>query len=176
MCNFILKIENFYVKLMISNEEKLLKERIQHLLSIKKVSVASIADSESERVMLGRQIKGENTVVSFRTIHKLLYMFPDIDANWLILGEGKRQKTVNHPQIFNQQQYQMQTGENNSGVINFSENSVPVTFQMLLNEKDKRIADLESDKKQLQGLLSVLTANAQSLVKTKETMTAAGAD
>ena len=176
MCNFILKIENFYVKLMISNEEKLLKERIQHLLAFKKVSVASISDSESERVMLGRQIKGENTVVSFRTIHKLLYMFHDIDANWLVLGEGQFQKTVDRPQIFNQQQYQMQTGENNSGVINFSENSVPVTFQMLLNEKDKRIADLESDKKQLQGLLSVLTANAQSLVKTKETMTAAGAD
>lgn len=148
---------------MISTEEKLLKERIQHLLSFKKVSVASISDSESERVMLGRQIKGENTVVSFRTIHKLLYMFPDVDANWLILGEGQMKKTTDRPQIFNQQQYQMQTGENNSGVINFSENSVPVPVQMLLNEKDKRIAELESDKKQLQGLLSVLTSNAQSL-------------
>ena len=57
----------------------------------------------------------------------------------------------------------MQTGENNSGVINFSENSVPVPVQMLLDEKDKRIADLEANNKQLQGLLSVLTANAQSL-------------
>ena len=148
---------------MISTEEKLLKERIQHLLSFKKVSVASISDSESERVMLGRQIKGENTVVSFRTIYKLLYMFPDVDANWLILGEGLRQKTVDRPQIFNQQQYQLQTGENNSGVINFSENSVPIPVQMLLEEKDKRIAELEADKKQLRGLLSVFTANAQSL-------------
>ena len=148
---------------MISNEEKLLKERIRHMLSFKKVSVASISDSESERVMLGRQIKGENNVVSFRTIHKLLYMFHDIDANWLILGEGQMQKTADRPQIFNQQQYQMQTGENNNGVINFSENSVPVPVQMLLDEKDKRITELESDKKQLQGLLSVLTSNAQSL-------------
>lgn len=148
---------------MISTEEKLLKERIQHLLAFKKVSVASISDSESERVMLGRQIKGENTVVSFRTIYKLLYMFPDVDANWLILGEGQRQKTVDRPQIFNQQQYQLQTGENNSGVINFSENSVPIPVQMLLEEKDKRIAELEADKKQLRGLLSVFTANAQSL-------------
>lgn len=143
---------------MISTEEKLLKERIQHLLAFKKVSVASMSDSESERVMLGRQIKGENTVVSFRTIHKLLYMFPDIDANWLILGEGQMQKTVDRPQIFNQQQYQMQTGENNSGVINFSENSVPVPVQMLLNEKDKRIAELEDNNKTLRTVLDSMTA------------------
>ena len=122
------------------------------------MSVASISDSESERVMLGRQIKGENTVVSFRTIHKLLYMFPDVDANWLILGEGQMQKTVDRPQIFNQQQYQMQTGENNSGVINFSENSVPVPVQMLLNEKDKRIAELEDNNKTLRTVLDSMTA------------------
>ena len=146
---------------MISNEEKLLKERIQHLLSFKKVSVASISGSESERVMLGRQIKGENTVVSFRTIHKLLYMFHDIDANWLVLGEGQMQKTVDRPQIFNQQQYQMQTGENNSGVINFSENSVPVPVQMLLDEKDKRIAELEDNNKILRTVLDSMTAGTR---------------
>lgn len=146
---------------MISNEEKLLKERIQHLLSFKKVSVTSITESESERVMFGRQINRENTAVSFRTIHKLLYMFPDIDANWLILGEGQMQKTIDRPQIFNQQQYQMQTGENNSGVINFSENSVPVPVQMLLDEKDKRIAELEDNNKILRTVLNSLTAGTR---------------
>ena len=146
---------------MISIEEKLLKERIQHLLAFKKVSVASISDSESERVMLGRQIKGENTIVSFRTIYKLLYMFPDVDANWLILGEGQMTKTIDRPQIFNQQQYQMQTGENNSGVINFSENSVPVPVQMLLNEKDKRIAELEDNNKTLRTVLDSMTAGTR---------------
>ena len=146
---------------MISNEEKLLKERIRHMLSFKKVSVASISDSESERVMLGRQIKGENNVVSFRTIHKLLYMFHDIDANWLVLGEGQMQKTADRPQIFNQQQYQMQTGENNSGVINFSENSVPVPVQMLLEEKDKRIAELEENNKILRTVLDSMTVGTR---------------
>ena len=146
---------------MISNEEKLLKERIQHLLSFKKVSVASISDSESERVMLGRQIKGENTSVSFRTIHKLLYMFHDIDANWLVLGEGQMQKTADRAQIFNQQQYQMQTGENNSGVINFSENSVPVPVQILLDEKDKRIAELEENNKILRTVLDSMTVGTR---------------
>ena len=148
------------MKLMISTEEKMLKERIQHLLSFKKVSVASISDSESERVMLGRQIKGENTVVSFRTIHKLLYMFPDIDANWLILGEGQMQKTVDRPQIFNHNEV---NGSTAGGSINVGNSNIPVPVQMLLDEKDKRISELESDKKQLQGLLSVLTSNAQSL-------------
>lgn len=146
---------------MISNEEKLLKERIQYMLKIKKVSITSISDSESERVMLGRQINGENNVVSFRTIHKLLYVFHDIDANWLLLGEGQMQKTADRPQIFNQQQYQMQNGENNSGVINFSENSVPVPVQMLLEEKDKRIAELEENNKILRTVLDSLTAGTR---------------
>lgn len=146
---------------MISNEEKLLKERIRYILKIKKVSITSISDSESERVMLGRQINGENNVVSFRTIHKLLYVFHDIDANWLVLGEGQMQKTADRPQIFNQQQYQMQTGENNSGVINFSENSVPVPVQMLLDEKDKRIAELEENNKILRTVLDSMTVGTR---------------
>ena len=145
---------------MISTEEKLLKERIQHLLAFKKVSVASMSDSESERVMLGRQIKGENTVVSFRTLHKLLYMFPDIDANWLILGEGQMQKTVDRPQIFNHNEVNQSSA---GGSINVGNSNIPIPVQMLLDEKDKRISDLEANNKQLQGLLSVLTANAQSL-------------
>lgn len=143
---------------MISNEEKLLKERIQHLLSFKKVSVASISDSESERVMLGRQIKGENTVVSFRTIHKLLYMFPDVDANWLILGEGQMQKTVDRPQIFNHNEV---NGSTAGGSINVGNSNIPVPVQMLLDEKDKRIAELEKDKAQLQGFLSIFTRQAE---------------
>lgn len=140
---------------MISTEEKLLKERIQHLLSFKKVSVASMSDSESERVMLGRQIKGENTVVSFRTIHKLLYMFPDIDANWLILGEGQMQKTVDRPQIFNHNEVNQSSA---GGSINVGTSSIPVPVQMLLEEKDKRIADLEDNNKTLRTVLDSMTA------------------
>ena len=153
---------------MISTEEKLLKERIQHLLAFKKVSVASISDSESERVMLGRQIKGENTVVSFRTIHKLLYMFQDVDANWLILGEGKMQKTVDRPQIFNQQHYEMQNGDNNTGNMNVGDAVIPYPVQALLDEKDKRIAELEKDKEQLQGLLAIFSRQAESVAPKKK--------
>lgn len=143
---------------MISTEEKLLKERIQHLLAFKKVSVASISDSESERVMLGRQIKGENTVVSFRTIHKLLYMFHDIDANWLILGEGQMQKTVDRPQIFNHNEVNQSSA---GGSINVGTSSIPVPVQMLLEEKDKRIAELESNNKTLRTVLDSMTTGTR---------------
>ena len=147
----------------LSHIEKDIKERIRYALSVNKKSISSITEDDSERIAFGRQINKEETAISAKTIYKVLYALHDISADWLILGEGSMRKTVDRPQIFNQQQYQMQTGENNSGVINFSENSVPVPVQMLLDEKDKRIADLEANNKQLQGLLSVLTANAQSL-------------
>ena len=142
---------------MVSNEEKMLKERIRHMLTHKRMTIAKLSDNDTMRVRLGRQINGPDTSVPFSTLYLLLYMFPDIDANWLILGEGQMQKTVDRPQIFNQQQYQMQTGENNNGVINFSENSVPVPVQMLLEEKDKRIAELEENNKILRTVLDSMT-------------------
>ena len=150
---------------MISTKEKLLKERIQHLLSFKKVSVASISESESERVMLGRQLKGENTVVSFRTIHKLLDMFPDIDANWLILGEGPMTKSTDRPNIINHNEV---NGSTAGGSINVGNSNIPVPVQALLEEKDKRIAELEKDKTQLQGILSVFTRQAEAVAPKKK--------
>lgn len=143
---------------MISTEEKLLKERIQHLLAFKKVSVASISDSESERVMLGRQIKGENSVVSFRTIHKLLYMFHDIDANWLILGEGQMTKTTDRPNIINHNEV---NGSTAGGSINVGNSNIPVSVQALLEEKEKRIAELESNNKTLRTVLDSMTTGTR---------------
>ena len=143
---------------MISTEEKLLKERIQHLLAFKKVSVASISDSERERVILGRQIKGENTVVSFRTIHKLLYMFPDIDANWLILGEGQMTKTADRPNIYNHNEV---NGSTAGGSINVGNSNIPVPVQALLDEKDKRIAELEENNKTLRMVLDAFGAGTR---------------
>lgn len=145
---------------MISGEEKMLKERIQHVLKIKKVSIASIADSESERVMLGRQINGENTIVSLKTVHKLLYMFHDIDANWLILGEGSMTRTADQPRIYNHNEVHDSSA---GGSINVGTSAIPVPVQLLIEEKDKRIAELERDKRQLQDVISFVTSQAQSL-------------
>ena len=147
----------------LSNVEKAIKERIRYTLATKKKSITSIAEDDSERIALGRQINKDETAISVRTVYKLLYALHDVDANWLILGEGSMHKTVDRPQIFNQQHYEMQNGDNNSGNMNVGDAVIPYPVQALLDEKDKRIAELEKDKTQLQGLLSVLTRQAESL-------------
>lgn len=143
----------------VSNEEKMLKERIRHMLSYKRMSISKIAEgNETLRVKLGRQINGEDTSVQFSVLHMLLDMFHDIDANWLILGEGQMQKTVDRPQIFNHNEV---NGSTAGGSINVGNSNIPVPVQMLLDEKDKRIAELEKDKAQLQGFLSIFTRQAE---------------
>ena len=150
------------------NIEKGIKERIRYALSVKKKSISSITEDDSERIAFGRQINKEDTSISACTIYKVLYALHDISADWLILGEGSMHKTVDCPQIFNQQHYEMQNGQNNSGTINFGDTVIPYPVQALLDEKDKRIAELEKDKKQLQGLLSVFTRQAEAVAPKKK--------
>ena len=76
-------------------------------------------------------------------------------------GEGQMQKTSDRPHIHNTKNEV--NGSSAGGSIYVGTSTIPYPVQALLDEKDKRIAELESDKKQLQGLLSVLTSNAQSL-------------
>ena len=150
------------------NIEKGIKERIRYALSVKKKNISSITEDDSERIAFGRQINKEDTSISASTIYKVLYALHDIDANWLVLGEGSMHKTVDHPQIFDQQHYEMQNGQNNSGTINFGDTVIPYPVQALLDEKDKRIAELEKDKMQLQGLLSVFTRQAEAVAPKKK--------
>ena len=153
------------------NIEKEIKERIRHALSVKKKSITSIATDDSERIMFGRQINKDDTALSALVLFKILYALHDVDANYILLGEGPMQKTANHPQIFNQQHYEMQNGQNNNGTINFGDTVIPYPVQALLDEKDKRIAELEKDKTQLQGLLSVFTRQAEAVAPKKKMKT-----
>lgn len=150
-----------------SNEEKLLKDRIVHMLSYKRKSITKISEgNESLRVKLGRQLNPEkDTTVSFDTLYTLLYMFPDIDANWLILGEGPMTKATDRPNIINHNEV---NGSTAGGSINVGNSNIPVPVQALLEEKDKRIAELEKDKTQLQGILSVFTRQAEAVAPKKK--------
>ena len=150
-----------------SNEEKLLKDRIVHMLSYKRKSITKISEgNESLRVKLGRQLNPEkDTTVSFDTLYTLLYMFPDIDANWLILGEGPMTKSTDRPNIINHNEV---NGSTAGGSINVGNSNIPVPVQALLEEKDKRIAELEKDKTQLQGILSVFTRQAEAVAPKKK--------
>lgn len=141
---------------MVSNDEKLLKERIRSLLSSKGLNIAKIATSESDRVMLGRQINGENTVVPFSTIYRLLYMFHDISADWLVMGEGAMEK-ADHvaPRVYNTKNEVRDS--NAGGDINVG-GGVRVLpsiqeYELLL----QRVDDLERDKAFLQNMLTALT-------------------
>jgi hypothetical protein len=143
---------------MISNIEKELKERMRMLQSLKDIKYSDLADTKSERVMVGRQFGENDTTVPFRTLYKILYAYHDVSAEWLILGEGSWQKTKDCPKIFNQQHYEMQqNGENNQGNINVGNTTIPYPVQAMLDEKDKRIADLEEDKRRLNTIIDALT-------------------
>ena len=152
---------------MVSNDEKMLKERIRHLLTFKRETIADWADNETLRVRYRRQVNGEASV-PYSTLVLILERYHDISADWLVMGEGSMHKTVDRPQIFNQQHYEMQNGQNNSGTINFGDTVIPYPLQALLDEKDKRIAELEKDKTQLQGLLSVFTHQAEAVAPKKK--------
>lgn len=133
----------------VSNEEKMLKERIRHLLTSKRASVASLADNENERVRLRHQIN-DDALVQYSTLYKLLYMFHDIDANWLILGEGQMTKNSARPNIINHNEV---NGSKAGGSINVGTSTIPVPIQMLLDEKDKRIEELEKNNATLRMVL-----------------------
>ena len=146
---------------MIAKVEKELKERLRTLQSLKDIKYSDLAESKSERVMIGRQFGDNDTTVPFRTLYKILYAYHDVSAEWLMLGEGSWQKTKDCPKIFNQQHYEMQNGQNNNGTINFGDSVIPYQVQALLDEKDKRIAELERDKKYLQLVIDSMTAGIQ---------------
>lgn len=149
---------------MISNEEKLLKERIRHLLTTKKAKISDFAKTESERVMLGRQINGKDTIVPYKTIYMLLYAYHDIDANWLILGEGTMTRIGNlaAPHIHNNFKNEV-NGSKAGGDINVGVESVPAALQALLDEKDARIEELQRDKQTLRTVIDALTVKPRTI-------------
>ena len=141
----------------VSNEEKMLKERIRHLLTYKRASVASLADNENERVRLRHQINDE-ALVQYSTLYKLLYMYHDIDANWLIMGEGYMQKMDNlAPKVY--KQHNEVHGNTAGGDINIGPDTVVSTktierMQATIDAQEARIKELENDKAFLQQLLT----------------------
>ena len=143
---------------MISNEEKMLKERLRHVFNHFDIKIADIAPTKSLQVMLGKQLRENDTTVPFRTLYAILYAYPAIDANWLLLGEGTMLKTGNlvAPHIHNN----ITNAVNNSeaaGDINVGSNTIPSSIQALIDEKDARIAELQRDKQSLRDVISLLT-------------------
>lgn len=85
---------------MLATEQILLKDRIRHLLHIKKCTISSLAENETERVRISRQINGDANV-TIDTIRLILFSFPAVSADWLILGEGTIHKATTAPTVYN---------------------------------------------------------------------------
>jgi hypothetical protein len=140
---------------MVSEDEKMLKERMRHILHMMRWPLTKFAANETQRARLGRQINGD-AAVPYSTIVMFLNSFHNISADWLIMGEGGMYKADHTaPRIYN-----TKNEVNNStagGSINVGTTTIPVSVQALLDEKDKRIKELEQDKQLLQGLLSAFT-------------------
>jgi hypothetical protein len=141
---------------MVSNEEKLLKERIRMLLAKKGLTILDLADGDEVVAKRYRnQINGD-ALVPYSTLYKLLYMFHDISADWLVMGEGAISKAdCAAPRIYNTKNevHDSKAG----GDILVGATTIPCSVQSIINEKDKRIAELERDKELLSGLLSSFT-------------------
>lgn len=141
---------------MVSNEEKLLKERIRMLLAKKGITILDLADGDEVVAKRYRnQINGD-ALVPYSTLYKLLYMFHDISADWLVMGEGAISKAdCAAPRIYNTKNevHDSKAG----GDILVGTTTIPCSVQSIINEKDKRIAELERDKELISGLLAAFT-------------------
>ena len=113
---------------MLATEQILLKDRIRHLLHIKKCTISSLAENETDRVRISRQINGDANV-TIDTIRLILFSFPAVSADWLILGEGTIHKATTAPTVYNNNSVNNSTAGGNitTGSIanNFNGNPLP---------------------------------------------------
>ena len=125
--------------------EKTLKQRIKHLLVAKGITISDLTDSEIVYKRLRRQIN-DDASVPYSTIILLLDMFPDVSAEWLVMGRGEmiRTESITHNELHQ--------ASNNHGTIG-NHNSINSDTEAL----NARIAELENDKQLLQGLLAAFT-------------------
>lgn len=137
----------------LTNEEMMLKDRIRHLLTFKRMSIAKLSPNPTLQVRYGRQINGAASV-PFTTLYMLLYMFPDISAEWLILGEGPMNRsgecapkyyTINH-----------NNNNHDNGIVNIG---ADVSVNDQIAELRRQLEDVTADRDMLKGLLRAMTPN-----------------
>lgn len=129
------------------NTEKILKERIKHLLVAKGITISDLTDDDNTYKRLRRQIN-DDAAIPYSTIILLLEMFPDVSAEWLVMGRGEmiRKDAITHNELHQ--------ASNNHGTIQIgNHNSINSDTEAL----KARIRELENDKQLLQGLLAAFT-------------------
>lgn len=147
-------------------KKKELRNRIEHILSEKKVNGAT------DIVPLGHPIyqkvyrqlfNNKDADITFDVLDAILEKFPELSSEYLVRGEGliDRTKIVTPPQ--HRQDIHIAEGAS-AAISQYGPASIPdepigqATFSALLEEKDNRIAELESDIKVLKDAIRVLSA------------------
>lgn len=135
----------------VSNEQKMLKERIRGLLAMRKMTASDLGETENEKKIYQRQILGES-LVTFDTISKLLYMFHWLSAEWLVRGEGSMDRasevapkyyTINH-----------NNNNHDNGIVNIGAD-MSVTEQVA--DLRRQLEEATKDRELLKGLLEAIT-------------------
>ena len=135
----------------VSNEQKMLKERIRGLLAMRKMTASDLGETENEKKIYQRQILGES-LVTFDTISKLLYMFHWLSAEWLVRGEGSMDRasevapkyyTINH-----------NNNNHDNGIVNIGAD-MSVTEQVA--DLRRQLEEVTKDRDLLKGLLEAIT-------------------
>lgn len=148
---------------MVSKEQILLKDRMNKLIQSKNYNITMLADGDvNKRVRLGRQFNNPNVEVQFDTLFMLLYMFHDIDARWLIIGEGHMKTEDNKgTRVYaTTNQNTVNQNECKDSPVNIGRDSRQIIHDhyvdSLIQENQllrSQVADLKHDKAQLEGII-----------------------
>ena len=138
----------------LSNEQKMLKERIRFVLAKFGKTATDLGDTENEKVRARRQVLGD-ALVQTDLLQKLLYMFPSISADYLLMGEGSMMKADHMaPHVYTQ--HNEVKGNSAGGDINVGPDTI--VTKKTVDDLTAKIAELEKDKATLQNLLNACAA------------------
>ena len=74
----------------------MIRERFKLVLSHYGISLSSIAVDSAMQTRLSRQVNA-GAAITYNTIYRLLEVFPDVSAEWLLRGKGEMLLTDNLP-------------------------------------------------------------------------------
>jgi len=148
---------------MVSNEEKMAKERLERILDMKHCTYRELADgNESKRILYWNQIKG-NAILKFDLLNRFAFMFHDISCEYILLGEGPIKKAEHMGNQYVRIENTGDSHNNGDAVVNVGSNSSYAIDKHALEEREQMIArlkarveELEKDKEMLQWLLDQL--------------------
>lgn len=130
---------NFHIRFVIQITQ-FMKTRIQQLLNKENITAATFADTiNTQRSSISHVLTGRNNP-SLELLQKILKAFPQINADWLLLGEGE---------MYKQQQQQQQgdlfdTPATKQEITGQERNITPETNknEEMRSEKDEKITKI----------------------------------